>query len=206
VVSQEQALAGLHVGFCESCGAEGAGLSGEPCTKCRALLPLATATCVIDEVHIERGSNTPMVCVKLVNKWKHHEGRVICYGDATGGAKKTSSVEGSDWDLIRQYLGQAFPQAVYDVDKANPPERVRVNAVNMRACNALGERRLFVDPQKAPNLARDFEEQLVLSGGSGELDKDSDKTLGHAADGIGYQIHKLYPSVYGDLGLTSTPM
>jgi hypothetical protein len=198
VVSQEQAMAGLHVGYCASCGAADPGRSGEACVACKALLPLETATCVVGEVHIERGSNTTIVCTKLCNEWRHHKGQVFVYGDATGGAHKSSSVDGSDWDLIRQYFHRDFPQAIYDVDKSNPAERARVNAVVQRACNAMGERRLFVDPTKAPNLARDFEEQLVLSGGSGELDKDSDKTLGHAADGIGYQIHKLYPAVYGD--------
>jgi len=198
VVSQEQALAGLYVAYCASCGVVDPGRSGEPCSACKVLLPLETATCVVGEVHIKRGSNTTIVCTKLCNDWRHHKGQVFVYGDATGGAKKSSSVDGSDWDLIRQYFARDFPQAIYDVDKSNPAERARVNAVVQRACNAMGERRLFVDPMKAPNLARDFEEQLVLSGGSGELDKDSDKTLGHAADGIGYQIHKLYPAVYGD--------
>ena len=203
VVSQEQALSGVLVDECIRCRGAGAGMAGDKCTHCGALLPLATATCVIGEVHIPSGSNTTMVCTRLCNDWSHHKGAVICFGDATGGAKKSSSVEGSDWDLIRAYLGRDFPQAQFDVDRANPSERARVNAVNIRACNAAGERRLFVDPHKAPNLLRDLEGQMVVEGGTGELDKDSDKTLGHAADAIGYLIHKLYPADFGP-GVTET--
>ena len=70
--------------------------------------------------------------------------------------------------------------------------------MNLRACNAVGERRLFVDTEKAPNLLRDLEEQLVVQGGSGELEKDKDKTIGHAADGWGYCIQKLYPADFGE--------
>lgn len=209
VVSQEQSLAGMTVAQCMRCGASSPGLSGAACSACSSLLPLETCTVVLSEVHIESGSNTPMVCTRLCNDWRHHTGPVICYGDATGGAKKTSSVDGSDWDLIRQYFAQDFPQAVYDVDRSNPPERARVNAVNMRCCNAAGERRLFVDPRKRPddmrpapkgacNLKRDLESQTVVKGGSGELDKDTDKTLGHAADALGYLIHKLYPATFGE--------
>lgn len=200
VVAQEQPLADVLVAICPSCGRADPGLSGRECVHCSRALPLMTCSCAIGEVHIPSASNTTIVCTRLANDWRHHRGTVLCYGDATGGAKKSSSVDGSDWDLIKQYLRADFPNANYQVDRANPPERSRVNAMNLRACNALGERRLFVDPRpgKAPNLARDLEEQLVLKGGSGELDKDSDLTLGHAADGWGYCIQKLYPADFGD--------
>ncbi|MFY9341224.1 MAG: Hint domain-containing protein [Planctomycetota bacterium] len=200
VVAQEQALSGLFVAQCLRCGAEAPGLSGEPCAKCHNLLPMETCSCAIGEVHIETGSNTTMVCDKLCADWGHHKGQVLVFGDATGGAKKSSSTEGSDWDLVKRYLARTFPQAAYDVDASNPSPRARVNAVNLRACNAAGERRLFVDPRpgRAPNLARDLTEQMVIEGTTGELDKDSDLTLGHASDGLGYCIHKLYPADYGN--------
>jgi hypothetical protein len=200
VVSQEQALPGLFVAQCLRCGVDSPGLTGGECKACHNLLPLATCTCVIGEVHIPIASNTTMVCDRLAEKFGHHKGVVLVYGDATGGAKKSSSTEGSDWDLVKRYLERPFPKAVYDVDKSNPSPRARVNSVNLRCCNAAGERRLFVDARqdRAPNTARDLRHQLVLKGTTGELDKDSDKTLGHASDGLGYCIHKLYPAAYGD--------
>lgn len=197
VVAQEQAIAGLFVDLCPLCGEQKPGLSGAQCKKCRHLLPLATCTCAVAEVCIPSGSNTTIVATKLVEQWGHHKGPIYCYGDASGGAHKSSSVEGSDWDLLRSYFAQPFPQAVFDVDKANPAVRARVNAVNLRCTNAAGERRLFTNPRAVPNLTRDLQYQQVLKGGSGELDKDSDKSLGHAADGLGYAIQKLYPATFG---------
>ena len=198
VVAQEQRLAGVEISVCPWCTKPQAGLSGAHCVHCGGVLPLVTASCAIGEVHIESGSNTPMVCTRLCNDWKHHTGQVICYGDPAGGSKTASSVDGSDWDLIKRYLASTFPQAVYDVDKKHPPQRARVNSVNYRCENADGERRLFVDPHKAPNLKRDLESQMVVKGGSGELDKETDKTLGHAADAWGYCIQKLYPVDFGE--------
>lgn len=198
VVAQEQPLSGLMVAECASCKKLSPGVSGSTCQHCQRLLPLVTCSVAIGEVHIPNGSNTTMVCTRLCNDWRHHKGGVSVYGDPAGGAKTASSVDGSDWDLVKRYLSQDFPQAVFDIDRKHPAIRARVNAVNLRACNAAKERRLFVDSQKAPNLARDLEEQLVVEGGSGELDKTSDLTIGHAADAWGYCIQKLHPADFGD--------
>lgn len=198
VVVQEQDMAGLIVGECVTCGAEKPGLSGEACKHCTAQIPLALATCVIGEVFIESGSNTPMVCTRLCNDWGHHEGALVCYGDASGGAQKSSGVDGSDWELVRKYLAKTFPQAVYDVPRANHSERSRVNSVNMRCCNALGEVRLFVDSNKAANTHRDLNSQEVVKGGSGELEKYKDETLGHSSDGLGYYTHRVWPATGGE--------
>lgn len=198
VVSQEQDLAGVQMGWCPRCNAEKPGVSGSHCSKCLTLLPTQTCSVAIGEVLIKSGSNTPMVATRLCNDWRHHKGSVICYGDPAGGAKTASSVDGSDWDLLKRYLGRDFPQAVFDVDKAHPSVRARLNAVNSRCLNEAGEIRLFVNPNKAPNLMRDLNAQMVVKGGSGELDKDSDKTVGHAADAWGYLIQKLYPVDAGE--------
>lgn len=197
VVSQEQDLDGVPIGSCPRCQAEKPGLSGGPCAKCLATLPTQTCSVAVGEVFIKTGSNTPMVATRLCNDWRHHKGPVICYGDPAGGAKTASSVEGSDWDLLKRYLRGDFPQAVFDVDSSHPPVRARLNAVNARCLNEAGEIRLFVNPNAAPNLKRDLEAQMVVSGGSGELDKDTDKTVGHAADAWGYLIQKLYPVDFG---------
>lgn len=202
VVAQELPLVGLSVGLCAVCQTINPGVAGSECRQCKYVLPPVTCSCAVGEVHIQSGSNTPMVCAKLARDWSHHKGQVFCYGDPAGGAKGSTSVDGSDWDLIKAYLARPFPQAVFDVDKAHPPVRARVNAMNCRACNAAGERRLFTNPRNAPNITRDLDEQLVVKGGSGELDKDSDKTLGHAADGWGYAIQKLYPATAGGDAIT----
>lgn len=151
-------------------------------------------TGVIGEVYIERNSNTPAVCRKLIADWGQHQGRVACYGDASGGNRGTAQVRGSDWDLIKEALGEAFgDQISFHVPSHNPPERARINAVNSRLLSADKVVRLMVDPAKAPYTVKDFEGVRALKGGSGEIDKAYDTRLTHLTDGFGYYIAKVFP-------------
>lgn len=151
-------------------------------------------TAVIGEVWIPSNSNTPAVCRKLVADWSHHTGEVHLYGDASGGAKVTSATEGSDWELVRRELRPAFPERIrYKVKNKNPPERVRVNAVNARLMTADGKIHLLVDPIKAPHVILDFEGVTLLEGGSGEIDKHADDDRTHMLDGVGYYVEVKFP-------------
>lgn len=151
-------------------------------------------TAVIGEVYIPRNSNTPAVCRKILADWGNHAGNVTCYGDATGGARGTAAVAGSDWDIVKDSFRNAWGgRARYDVPKANPPERSRVNAVNSRLRASDGTVRLKVDPKAAPNVVRDLEGVTLLEGGSGEIDKKADASLSHISDALGYYIAKVYP-------------
>lgn len=155
-----------------------------------------TGTGVIGQVHIPRNSNTPAVCARLVKDWGAHQGIVKAYGDATGGARGTAKVAGSDWDLIKAAMRAAFGDRYYQmVPAANPPERVRVNAVNTRLRSGNKEIRLMVDAAKAPNVVADLEGVRTLEGGSGEIDKKADPTLTHISDGLGYYVVKEFPLV-----------
>jgi hypothetical protein len=151
-------------------------------------------TGIIGEVHIPRNSNTPAVCRKIIADWGKHQGRVICYGDATGGARGTAQDQGSDWDLIRQELKPVFGERLaFHVKSANPRERARVNAVNSRLKSTSGDVRLMVDSKKAPHVVRDFEGVQLLKGGSGEIDKKATPELTHITDAIGYYVEYCYP-------------
>jgi hypothetical protein len=157
-------------------------------------------THVIGEVWIENNSNTPAVCRKLLTDWGSHAGRVEVYGDATGGARGTAQVEGSDWELARKHLGKGFPglpgfggRVSFHVKSANPAERSRVNAVNTRARSADETIRLVVDPRHAPHLVMDLEGVRTLKGGSGEIDKKADPKLTHISDGFGYYVEYRFP-------------
>lgn len=153
-----------------------------------------TGTGVIGEVYIPRNSNTIAVCNKLVADWGQHAGLVRVYGDASGGARGSARVQGSDWDLVRDTLRPVFGDRIsYRVPKANPPERARINAVNSRLRAGDGTVRLMVDPAKAPNTMRDFEGVRLLEGGSGEIDKKADSKLTHLTDGVGYYIVAEFP-------------
>lgn len=151
---------------------------------------------VIGEVWIPRGSSTPAVCQRLIADWGHHEGRVRVYGDATGAAQGSSRIAGSDWDLAKAELTPVFRERLHFlVPRGNPPERVRINAVNTMLRNAAGDIRLMVDPVKAPNVVKDLEGVQLLEGGSGQIDKKSDIMRTHISDALGYYVFAEYPIV-----------
>lgn len=155
-----------------------------------------TGTAIIGEVHIPRNSNTPAVCARIKRDWGKHAGAVVCYGDATGGARGTAQTEGSDWDLIKKAMNETFPgRVIYDVPSANPTERARINAVNTRLLNGAQEAHLMVDPAHAPNVVKDLEGVRLLEGGSGEIDKKATPKLTHVSDAIGYYIERKFPLI-----------
>lgn len=152
-----------------------------------------STTAIIGEVFIKRNSNTIRVCDKLLEDWGEHEGKVFCYGDATGGAKGSAKVSGSDWDLVKKVLYPTFGERLhFQVPMANPKERVRVNSVNSRLCNVFGEVYMVVDPSCEFTI-KDFEGTRIIEGGTGEIDKKKDPMLSHMSDAIGYYVHKVYP-------------
>ena len=158
-------------------------------------------TGVIGEVWIPQNSSTPAVCRRILRDFGKHAGRVTCFGDASGGARGTAKVSGSDWDIIRQLLRagtdeyEGFGDRVsFEVPASNPAERARINAVNTRLKAANGTIRLMVDPAKAPKTVIDLEGVRLLEGGSGEIDKKHDLTLTHLTDGLGYYVEKRFPT------------
>lgn len=160
-------------------------------------------TAVIGEVWIENNSNTPAVCRKILTDWGQHAGIIEVFGDATGGARGTAQVEGSDWDLVRKILRmgdssqsiRGFGDRCYFyVKDDNPAERARVNAVNTRLRSSDGRIRMMVDPTSAPHVVRDLEGVRTLKGGSGEIDKKVDKRLTHISDALGYYIEHRFPT------------
>lgn len=151
-------------------------------------------TCVIDEVYIPRNSNTYRVCDRILSKYAEHPSLVYVFGDATGGARGSAKIVGSDWDLIRNKFDPIFgDRLTYMVGRQNPTERLRVNAVNSRVKNVEGECHLFVNPVACPNTVNDFECVVLLEGGSGEIDKGADRTKTHLTDGLGYYIASRFP-------------
>jgi hypothetical protein len=153
-------------------------------------------TGVIGEVWIPKNSSTLAVCRRLIQDWGNHAGPVYCYGDATGGARGSARVQGSDIDLVKAELRPVFGQRLsLRFPASNPPERARVNAMNSRLKNAAGEIRMMVDPVKAPHVVTDLEGVRLLAGGSGEIDKRADPMLTHIVDGCGYYVAKEFPII-----------
>ena len=154
-------------------------------------------TAVIGEVWIPYNSNTPKVCRKLIQDWRSHRGRILCYGDPAGGSRHTQGAEGTDWALIRQYLKaeKAFgrTRVKIRVDKAHPRQKARINAMNTRIWSAADQSHMVVDAQFAPHVVTDLEGVSNVEGGSFEIDKDKDDDLTHLTDALGYYVEKRYP-------------
>lgn len=151
-----------------------------------------SGTGIIDEVWVKKNSNTRIICYKLLEKYRKHAGKVYCYGDASGGAKGSAKIKGSDWDIIKYELGQVFGDRLnIRVRKRNPPERARINAVNSRIVSANGKIKFMVDPETAEHTVEDFE--IVESDSSGAIIKTSDGLYTHLSDAIGYYVEREHP-------------
>lgn len=104
---------------------------------------------------------------------------VIC--DASGDARHTSASMSDVGQLIHLGFRPQFPAK-------NPYVEDRIAAVQL----ALGMRRFFIDPVKAPTFAKCFEQQPYDS--SGRPDKDPKKGLDHAVDAGGYLVFFHFPA------------
>lgn len=150
-------------------------------------------TGAIDEVYIERNSTTEKVCERLQRKWKEHEGPVHIYGDASGGSRHSSSLHGSDWDIVRNVLGPHFGHRYKErFGRKNPPIRGRLNAVNSRLQSADGTIRMVVDSKLCPSLVKDFEG--VECDSAGDIIKPLGTALTHISDGLGYYLADVFPA------------
>lgn len=159
-----------------------------------------TVSCCLGEVYVPRSSNTELVATRFVNDWvnRHTRGEVHLYGDASGGNKTSNATTGSDWDIVERVVKNAFGAGRVRkfVKPANPTVRGRINSVNSKACPANGKIGIAIDPRKAPNTLKDFENTTTIEGGSGELDKDKDNGLWtHLTDGYGYYCEFRFPTV-----------
>lgn len=154
-------------------------------------------TAAIGEIWIPKHSNTIRVCEKFVEDWliaKKHQGRVFLYGDPAGGQRRSSGVQGSDWDLVSQVLKPKLGGKLHDrVAKAQPSSRARLNAMNSRLKAIDGTIRCLIDPVNCPHTVEDFDGVTLIEGGVGEIDKDSDPMLTHLTDADCYYVHEEFP-------------
>ena len=144
---------------------------------------------VLGEIVIET-SSTPEVCDEFFKRYGSQRATIEVYGDASGGHKHTSSAK-SDYQIIREFFHQ-HPELRSTVNptKANPPVRDRVNAVNSRLCNALGDRRLLID-RRCTELIKDLE-QVSYKAETSQIDKEKDHRRTHLSDALGYYLWRRF--------------
>lgn len=151
-------------------------------------------TLVIADHTIRKNSNTQRICQAIIKQWRDHKGLVYCYGDASGGARGSAKVVGSDWDIIKILLRKVFGARLnFRVPRRNPSVRAGVNAVNSRLMSANGDARLFVDPANASETADDLDETQVLKDGSGGINKKADDARTHHTDALRAYVWKRHP-------------
>ena len=135
---------------------------------------------VLDEIFIRNG-DTPQLAKELERRYGTG---IPLIPDAAGGQRHTTGT--SDHRILQEagFRLQNRP--------ANPPIKDRLNAVNGRILNALGERRLFID-DKCRLLRQDLEgctwEIMTRSGYHGPLT--------HPGAAIGYTIERQFPMMAG---------
>ena len=140
-------------------------------------------------------SNTLEACQEFYEKLKelcgNYEVRLEIYGDASGASRHTSQTSGSDWDIISSFF-RSKPNIDLSIcnKSKNPSIKDRVNSVNTRFKNQLGEVGMFVD-RRCKMLIRDLKNVVwkkdVAGNTTGQLDK-SQTDLTHMSDSLGYFI------------------
>lgn len=147
---------------------------------------------VFDEIVIKQG-DTYQACYEMLRRYEHiHQGEVWIFGDYSGKVNATIS----EFQIIREVLITAFKDKL----KIFPPKpnprvmEVRVPSVNAALKNSRGRHRLFIDPDKCPELTEDLEKLLPKDNQGGGIDK-SDPLRSHTSDGLGYYIVRRMPAI-----------
>ena len=155
---------------------------------------------LLAEIWVPVNSNTDIVVGEVINRFGDHTGMIDEYGDASGGADKTSATTGSDWKIISNALNRYYgtEKVRMHIKRANPAVVDRVNATNSKIYNVNKEIGMILDSNLTPKMKRDFEKVQYLDGTVRKIDPrpGGDATLGHIGDAYGYSVEYRYPVIY----------
>ena len=141
-----------------------------------------------DEVRIF-GSNTNELVDEVTQRYPR--ARIMAFPDPAGRQRKTSA--GGTTDIrILQNAGW-----IVKAKNSHTPIRDRINAVNARLKNDVGEINLYIDP-KCKHTIEGLEKHIYREG-TNQPDKSSG--LDHMMDALGYCVDGLFPITrdYGDI-------
>ena len=156
---------------------------------------------VFDEIAL-RNSHTQEAARLLANKIKGHAAGAIIIGDATGKARKTSAAGETDYTFIMNELQKVSIKTENRTPDSNPLVRDRVNIINSKLRNANGQTSIFYNPERCPELKKDFDRVVWRQGaGNAILDQVSDRERTHASDAFSYPIYELAQSGERPAGL-----
>lgn len=150
-----------------------------------------------NELSINEASSVDMT-FNLLSRFPNFHYQI--FGDASGGVGTTSNAGETDYNQIGNTLSDAG--ASYSIDyfqgeaRTNPKVKNRVENMNSRFCNALGEIRQTYDPVNCPLFDGDVKMvgwKATVNAGRGKLDDGGDCQRTHASDGAGYAVWKIFP-------------
>ena len=126
--------------------------------------------------------DTPAIIRAIQEKYgNRHE--IIIYPDASGQNRKSNNASESDLTLLKD---AGFKVRV---NASNPAVKDRINAMNSRLCNTLGERNLYINTKQCPKFTVCLERQIYGDDGQ------PNKKLGfdHMNDAGTYPVAYLFP-------------
>lgn len=146
---------------------------------------------ILDEI-VLMSAEAQQSANEFCEKFKDHKNKnVVIYGDPYGRHGEKHGHK-SDYIVIEKVLSANGWKHRRKVPPSHPPIKDRQNSVRSRILSADGERRLFVNPQKAP-WSNEGLATVQFKEGSTFQEDDKNKYQ-HITTAIGYQIHKLWPS------------
>jgi hypothetical protein len=135
--------------------------------------------------HSDTEEATEELCARI-HGWHHEVPGIVIIGDSSGKALKTSASGKTDYDILHNKLREHGIKYVDKTPEANPMVKDRVNTMNSRLKSKTGEVGLTISRKRCPKACRDLERVTWKEGASAILDQDTDKTLTHSSDGMGY--------------------
>lgn len=120
------------------------------------------------------------------------------YGDASGMRGTTSNAGDHDYMQMADELNRYGCLYSIDVNQNNPLVKNRIENMNSKFKNAIGEVTMTYDPARCPLFDGDVKivgwKKLTASlSNQGRLDNNGDVQRTHATDAAGYAIWKLFP-------------
>lgn len=153
--------------------------------------PLSSAIVVIrngnpyfvDEIVLESAVSRQSA-EEFVEKYKDHKNKLVyIYGDPAGRAGEKHGHK-SDYTEIEDVLRRESWKFERRVRPAHPAIKDRQNSVRARICNVKGERRLFVNPTKAPWCHKGLATVQLKEGST--FQEDQTNQYQHITTAIGY--------------------
>ena len=135
---------------------------------------------VIDEIRMF-SSNTQEAVDEI--KSRYPKSKIYAYPDPAARQRKTSAGGSTDVTILQN---AGF---IVKVPHVHTPVRDRINAVNARLCDSMGQRHLFIHP-KCKYTVEGLERHTYKEG---TTQPDKDSGYDHQMDALGYMIDFMFP-------------